>query len=833
MAEDSSQYNPRFEAQAQGFAVGDNNIIYNYFGYREVLKPAPVDASDDSLPCPYRGLFHFGPNDAEYFFGRDVFVEKLFEATKTRHFIPVLGASGSGKSSVVLAGLVPKLEQEGHWRFTHFRPGSDPFHALALALVPLYRPELDATDEIIQARKLAKSLSNDQDSEDNLPLSDVFAKIEQNNPNHQILLIADQFEELYTQFPDSTVRRRFLDCLLTSFQSSNAGGSSSTILVTTMRADFLANALSYRPFADMLQNADIKLGAMSREELTEVIEKPAEKLGVIFEAGLVERILNDVEDEPGNLPLLEFALTELWEKRTGNILTHKAYENIGQIKGSLAKYAEQEYQKLKPNEQEQARHIFIQLVCLGENNNDTRRRVNRNQLGEDSWDLVTRKHGLADSRLVVTSRAISEQETLEIAHEALIRHWQQLRGWLDENRDALRKKQKIEEEAQSWVAHNKNKEYLWGGYRLAEVEKVLQEYAATVKLPMLPQEFLEESRRKELGSYLQLKTSDNLDQARLEKEAEDKSFLSKPRLWDLLKDEREDPAVRLAASWGLKQWGEEVPMWRAEIEEEEKISLYRVEPPPTVVEDLGSGISLELVEIEGGEFWMGASEEEEAYRQEFPQHKVRVSPFLIGKYPVTQAQWRAIVSLPEVERSLDLDPSYYQGDNRPVESVSWDDAVEFCKRLARETGKEYRLPTEAEWEYACRAGTTMPYHFGKKILPSWANYGQTARGETTPVGRFQVANTFGLYELYGNVYEWCEDDWHNNYEGAPTDGSAWIRRGRWWYWRQGFGNIKVIRGGCWCVGPNFCRSASRLYFTRDDRYDTIGFRVVCVAPRTT
>ena len=434
MPEDSPKYNPRFEAQAQGFAVGDNNIVVcNYFGYREELQSAPVDAADDNLPRPYRGLYHFSPNDAEYFFGRDVFIDKLFKATQTRNFIPILGASGSGKSSVVLAGLIPKLEQEqkGHWKFTHFRPGSDPFHALALALVPLYTPDLDATEQIAQTRKLAGYL-NDK----TIPLSDVFAKIQQNHFNHRILLIADQFEEIYTQCSAQKVRRHFLDCLLTSFQSSNSGASSSNVLVTTMRADFLPDALSYRLFADMLQNADIKLGAMSREELKEVIEKPAKKLGVTFEAGLGERILNDVEDEhdvdkQGNLPLLEFALTKLWEKRTGKQLTHDAYEAIGQVKGALANHADDWYKKLKPEEErEQARRIFIQLVRPGEGTEDTRRRANRAELGEENWNLVIRKDGLADNRLVVTSRNDTEQKTVEVVHEALIQNWDKLREWM-------------------------------------------------------------------------------------------------------------------------------------------------------------------------------------------------------------------------------------------------------------------------------------------------------------------------------------------------------------------------------------------------------------------
>ncbi len=291
-----------FQGEVKGAQIGDQNIIYNYFYYREEIKPTSVDAADEYLLCPYRGLFHFGPNDADVFFGREIFIEQLYITTKTRNFIPVLGASGSGKSSVVLAGLVPKLQKEGHWQFTHFRPGADPFHALALALVPLYTPNLDQTDEIAQARKLAGYLQDGS-----VLLSDVFAKIQQNHPNHRLLLIADQFEEIYTLCNNQEIRRQFLDCLLASLKTPNSLSSPAMVLVTTMRADFLGNALSFRPFADVLQNADVKLGPMNRKELTEVIEEPAKKLGVTFETGLVERILDDVEDQPGNLPLLEFA----------------------------------------------------------------------------------------------------------------------------------------------------------------------------------------------------------------------------------------------------------------------------------------------------------------------------------------------------------------------------------------------------------------------------------------------------------------------------------------------------------------------------------------------
>jgi hypothetical protein len=414
------------EAQyAATSGTGNATITITNYYYREEARITPADSADvadDKLPCPYRGLFHFGPGDAEYFFGRKSFIETLFQATQTRNFIPLLGASGSGKSSVVFAGLVPKLQQEGHWQFTHFRPGSDPFHALALALVPLYTTNLNETERLAQARQLANYLRDGD-----IPLADVVAQIQQNYPSERVLVIADQFEELYTLCPDETIRRNFLD-KLTTFPFERVG----MVLVLTMRADFLGNALSYRPFADVLQNTDLKLGPMNREELTEVIEKPAQKLGVTLEAGLVKRILDDVESEPGNLPLLEFALTELWQRRQGKQLTHLAYTEIGQVQGALARHANEEYHKLSEAQREQMRRIFIQLVRPGEGREDTRRLATKAELGEVSWALVKQ---LADARLVVTSRSEEAQvETVEVVHEALIRNWGELRGWMDTDR---------------------------------------------------------------------------------------------------------------------------------------------------------------------------------------------------------------------------------------------------------------------------------------------------------------------------------------------------------------------------------------------------------------
>lgn len=237
-------------------------------------------------------------------------------------------------------------------------------------------------------------------------------------------------------------------------------------------------------------------------------------------------------------------------------------------------------------------------------------------------------------------------------------------------------------------------------------------------------------------------------------------------------------------------------------------------------QDLGEGITLEMVAIPGNTFMMGSLEWEES---EKPQHKVTIQPFFMGKYPVTQAQWGFVATLPEVNRSLNPNPSKFPGANRPVERVSWYEAVEFCSRLSQYTGRLYSLPSEAEWEYACRAGTTTPFHFGETITPDLANYARNRR-ETTEVGSFLVANNFGLYDMHGNVWEWCLDDWHSNYQGAPTDGSAWFNSNESLLNKSG---QAVIRGGSWISNPKLCRSASRVIFYRAFHNNLIGFRVVC------
>ncbi|OUL28567.1 hypothetical protein BV375_17875 [Nostoc sp. 106C] len=326
---------------------------------------------------------------------------------------------------------------------------------------------------------------------------------------------------------------------------------------------------------------------------------------------------------------------------------------------------------------------------------------------------------------------------------------------------------------------------------------------------------------------------------------------------------------------------------------QEKENSQRHAQAQLFCEKLGIEERLEMVAIPGGTFQMG-SPEAEAGRDthEGPKHIVTVAPFFMSKYPVTQAQWRFVAALPQINHPLAPDPADFKGDNRPVERVSWHDTVEFCARLAQLTGREYRLPSEAEWEYACRAGTTTPFYFGKTTTTELANYdGRSiysyeagppssppqdppssppqdppsspisgfgyscsysshltyptskfgyssnhqisikenrfsfqgnykgkSREQTTPVGSFLKANAFGLYDMHGNVWEWCADHWHDNYQGAPLDGSAWLSDDE--------NQYRVMRGGSWINYPELCRAASRAKGLPYDLSYYIGFRVV-------
>lgn len=430
----------------------------------------PVEAGPtQGLPravgaCPYRGLAAFQQEDAALFFGREAFVARLAEAVREQTRVAVAGSSGSGKSSVVFAGLLPVLRNDSSWLVTHCRPSARPFEALAAALLPALAPDLNATDRLIETQKLAGALLRQE-----LSLEGVAEHILAQHPGaRRLLLVVDQFEETYTLCPESEARRRFVEGLLGAAREDRPA---SLTLLLTLRADFMGHALSNRSFADMLQHGLLLLGPMARTELRSAIERPARLHGAAFEPGLVDRILDDVGEEPGALPLLEFALTLLWERNASGWLTHAVYQEIGQVEGALTRRADQVLAALDEADRERARQVFEQLVRPGEGTEDTRRLATRAEIGETNWPLA---RYLADRRLVVTGREASTgAEMVELAHEALIQKWERLRDWMAADRAFRTWQEGLRAALRQWEGADRDEGALLRGAALSQAESRL------------------------------------------------------------------------------------------------------------------------------------------------------------------------------------------------------------------------------------------------------------------------------------------------------------------------------------------------------------------------
>ncbi len=460
--------------QIQGVAGAGSVVIENFTIYNRTPEELDTIAADGEplAACPYPGLDYFGPDDAARFFGRDAAIDRLTTAVSRQSFTALVGASGSGKSSVVLAGLAPRLHDLGGWRFSRFRIGNElehnPLLAVARALAPLFMTSADGSDRLIEIKKLAARLEAGD-----LTLRDVFAESRGRDKGSRILLIADQFEEAFTLVEDEAVRHRFIDVLLAGFSDPAPGSSPNVSLILTMRADFYGRALLYRPLADALQGHVENLGPMSRGELRLAIETPAEIAKVSFEPGLVETLLDDVESKPGSLPLLQFALREMWGRQERRKITRKSYDAIGGVQGALARRAETIFAGMTENGanalmEAHFQRLFTQLVTPGLGQEDTRRIAKRRELGDEVWLLAQRLAGEAN-RLIVTSVSGPTQETAEIVHEALIRNWPTLAGWINRDREFMSwRLRQIKPNLELWLADETDDGPLLRGGMLAQ-----------------------------------------------------------------------------------------------------------------------------------------------------------------------------------------------------------------------------------------------------------------------------------------------------------------------------------------------------------------------------
>jgi CHASE3 domain sensor protein/energy-coupling factor transporter ATP-binding protein EcfA2 len=416
----------------------------------------PVVRTDDVVP--YLGLRVFGEQDAQFFFGRDREVQRLREKLKSSRFVAMLGPSGSGKSSLVRAGLVPELRGDAlahgeQCQVCVLRPGVAPLTALAAQLAKVLpghamQATLDALAQ--DARTLHLSVE--------LALAD-------RPPGERVIVVVDQLEEVFTLCRDDSERRQLFSTLLNA--TSAPGGR--TVVIVTLRTDFYARCATYPELAQLIGSQQMLVGPMNTDGLRQAIEQPARRVGLELEEGLSETILADVAAEPGALPLLEHALLELWERRRGAMLTLEGYRQAGGVHGALAQRAEEIYNQLSPEQQQIARRALLRLTEPGEGTEDTRRRAPRRELataeGDDNFDAVLGR--LVDARLLTTGRDETGQEVVDVSHEALIRGWPRLRSWIDADRAGLLTHRRLTDSAREWDTLHREPASLYRGARLA------------------------------------------------------------------------------------------------------------------------------------------------------------------------------------------------------------------------------------------------------------------------------------------------------------------------------------------------------------------------------
>lgn len=451
-----------------------------------VIQKPTVDVTTGHLPAPenpYKGLQAFNAADANNFYGRDKLINKLLsrleESEEYQRFLAVVGPSGSGKSSVVKAGLIPALWRgdlagSEKWYIADMLPGDRPLDELEVALYHVAGVQnLDLREQL------------ERDERGLVRAADMLLP----DDHSELLLVIDQFEEVFTLVEDENHRQHFLNLLCAAATNRR----SRVRIIVTLRADYYDRPLQYPDFGDLIRDRVETVLPLNAEELAQAISEPANHQGVTFEDGLVSRIVSDVHYQPGALPLLQYALTELFERRTGRMLTLAAYQAIGGTGGALANRADEIYLELDEDGREMIRQLFLRLVTLGEGAEDTRRRVTQSELLEltDNRDLMNEVIDLyASSRLLsLDNDPTTRQPTVEVAHEAILREWDRLRQWLNQSRQDIRQERIIAHAANAWCENDRDTSYLLTGSRL---DTAIQWHKQTeLALTPLVKEFIE------------------------------------------------------------------------------------------------------------------------------------------------------------------------------------------------------------------------------------------------------------------------------------------------------------------------------------------------------
>jgi formylglycine-generating enzyme required for sulfatase activity len=735
------------------------------------VAAAVLEVSRDKSPFP--GLRAFTPEEDDIFFGRSREIDGLIKRLKKPEcrFIVVVGASGSGKSSLVAAGLLPTLKKNaiygsGDWVWERFTPGEmseNPFMALANA----FKPTLERHG--VRPRDMAAELEKDASSIDKF-----LAMALENKPTWaEFLLFIDQFEELFT-LVDKKYQNPFVNFL------AQAAKTPRVRTVVTMRADFYHRCLELPVLDALLEEGQYALLTPRIGALYEMITWPAEIAKVQFQDGLAQRILDDTGAEPGALPLMAFALSELWQASKGadRVLTNAAYDTFKGVRGAIGKRAEDTFKgtletlKVKEADLEASLgRVFRELIEVDEGGVATRRRASLSQVADGAMAEAL-VNALTDARLLVASHDEARQPMREVAHEAIFTNWDRLSEWIKNHADELRVCRRLIRAAQDWQevgaprfkhlpdrATIKQYQRVRPACSLGEDAEVVGRFLSAAR-----------TRQRALAGILGLVVIVL-------------SFLGTD-IW-LRSREMNWKVLRI---WALAQ-----------------VRLY--DGP-------------EMMPVRAGSFEMGDSDcTRDAQRDTCPKHPVMIKQFEMGRYEVTFDQYSAFV-LDSDDIKLPPNDEHWGRGSRPVIYVSWEDAQKYIKWLNDKVrpNKPFRLPTEAEWEYACRADSTTRFCFGddEAELGIYAWYQANSEHTTHPVGQ-KEPNAWGLYDMHGNVWEWVEDDWHYSYQGAPKNGSAWVDRPR--------HSFRVLRGGSWNSVAWGIRAAGRGWVGPGDRGGLIGFRL--------
>jgi formylglycine-generating enzyme required for sulfatase activity len=745
--------------------------------------PGPVTAIPLGQEiCPYRGLQTFDEEHAEFFFGREREVQRLLEKLKSTRFLAVLGASGSGKSSTVRAGLLPALRSGAlldsqTWNIRVFTPGAHPLTVLTSHLFRLYPQE-----------SMQKTLDQMIEDQRTLHLSVSLALIDHPG-NERTVWVIDQFEEVFTLCEDEKERAQFFANLI--YASSIPDGRN--IVLLTLRADFFQKCAAYPSLSTQIAGQQFIVSPMDTEGLRRAIEEPARHVGLRFDEGLIDSILDDVIDQPGSLPLLEHALLELWGRRRGQMLTFKGYADSGGVQGAIAKRADAIFADFSAEQQGIAKQIMLRLTQPGEGTEDTRRRATIDELithPEEATVVEKVVSKLTDERLLTTTDEQAYGQTVSVSHEALIRAWPRLRTWIEENRAGLRILRRLTEAAQEWQRLKRDKGALYRGARLAEVMVWREQNEA--ELNPLERGFIDASiriqaREEEAERELQ----------RHELEAAREQILA----------ERQRRLATLGALIGAL------------------VLIVVIAYPQAQVAWLRQqALGSPLVFIPGSEALIGDSQNaNEQSLNILPDARQPIAAFRIEPYEVTNQRYLLCVRAGPCSLPIAPSPSYVgsQNANLPVVDITAIQAIQFCQWLGR------RLPSESEWERAARYTDGRQWPWGNPpARPELANFYYGEEPKLRPVGQYQNGKSpEGVSDLAGNVWEWTRSDYY--LQKPDLDLTDFLADGE-------LPDALSVRGGSYDTNPESAMKNTIAYRLPVEPFasnDAIGFRCASDLPK--